>query len=289
MRNLGHRIDRSDSTWAEVIVKLPISPVIASSFLSVFALAGCIEPEESPAVDEAEQAVTTPIMRSNICSSGACSNISISGTGADVCFFTEIDGDLARGGSARIHKGFGSVWFLDILSPNNNNIRVVTACINLSGRGNTATLVNWSSQSQHNPIFHGTASSRCFLSEVTTNNTSAFLDFNTSFFIANQQPGPNDYGVFGVFPSGANVTIGMECFSTPSLLWGLAYGNGTPNKAFGGLVSGDTAQNMVCGLTGLGGTFSTPSITDGVRVYRTGTAWEWEAEAWKGIWGQCVQ
>ena len=272
-----------------LLVPSRVSSLVASSILSLFALAGCVEPQDAPAIDEAEQAVTTPIMRSNICSSGTCANISISGTGADVCFFTEIDGDLARGGSARIHKGFGPNWMLDIISPSNNNIRVVTACISLSGRANTATLVSWSSQSQHNPVFHGTASTRCFLSEVTANNTSAFLGFDTNFFIANQQPGQYDYGVLGAFPSGANVTIGMECFSTPSLLWGLAYGNGTPNKAFGGLVSGDTAQNMVCGLTGLGGIFSTPSITDGVRVYRTGTAWEWEAEAWKGIWGQCVQ
>jgi hypothetical protein len=266
-------------------MKVLLAPLAISSL----AFAGCIEPEDSSAIDETEQAVTTPIMRSNICSSGSCSNLSISGTGADVCFFTELDGDLARGGSARIHKGFGPNWFLDINSPNNNNIRVVTACISLSGRGNTATLVTWSSQSQNNPVHHGTASTRCFLSEVTANNTSAFLHFDTDFFIANQQPGQFDYGVLGVFPSGANVTIGMECFSTAHLLAGLAYGNGTPNKAFGGFVSGDTAQNIVCGLTGLGGIFSTPSITDGVRVYRTGTAWEWEAEAWKGIRGQCVQ
>jgi hypothetical protein len=72
-------------------------------------------------------------------------------------------------------------------------------------------------------------------------------------------------------------------------LAGLAYGNGTPNKAFGTLVTGDTAQNVVCGLTGLGGMFSTASTTDGVRTYRSGTTWGWEANAWKGIWGQCVQ
>lgn len=92
-----------------------------------------------------------------------------------------------------------------------------------------------------------------------------------------------------MFPSGANVTIGMECFGTPSLLAGLAYGNGSPNEVNGVLVTGDTAQNVVCGLTGLGGIFSTPSTTDGVRTYRSGTTWGWEANAWKGIRGQCVQ
>jgi hypothetical protein len=173
-------------------------------------------------------------------------------------------------------------------TPESYFLRVVTACINLRS-GTSPTLVNWSSQSQAEPVYHGTASSRCFLSEVTANNTSAFLGFDTSFFIANQQPGPYDYGVLGVFPSGSDVSIGMECFSTPSVLAGLAYGNGTPNKAFGTLVTGDTAQNVVCGLTGLGGMFSTASTTDGVRTYRSGTTWGWEANAWKGIWGQCVQ
>lgn len=263
-------------------MKLLISSLIVSSLGFV----GCAEPEPSPALEDTDQAVTTPHVTVSTCASGSCPNLVISGTGASVCFFTEIDGDLAHGGSARIHKGFGSVWFLDLLSPSNNNLKVVTACINLRA---SPTLVTWSSQSQSNPVFHGTASSRCFLSEVSVNNTSAFLRFDTSFFIANQQPGPSDYGVLGEFPSGSDVTIGMECFSTPSVLAGLAYGNGTPSKAFGTLVTGDTAQNVVCGLTGLGGMFSTPSTSDGVRVYRSGTTWGWEAEAWKGIRGQCVQ
>lgn len=42
-------------------------------------------------------------------------------------------------------------------------------------------------------------------------------------------------------------------------------------------------------VAGLGGIFSTPSTSDGVRTYRSGTTWGWEANAWKGIWGQCVQ
>jgi hypothetical protein len=97
------------------------------------------------------------------------------------------------------------------------------------------------------------------------------------------------HDVLGVFPSGANVAVGMECFGAPSLLAGLAYGNGTPNPVNGTLVTNDLAQNVVCGLTGLGGVFSAPSTSDGVRTYRSGTAWGWEASAWKGIWGQCVQ
>ena len=262
--------------------------LVSSLVVSAVALVGCLDLADAPALGDTEQAVSTPTVTSHTCASGSCTNLTISGSGASVCFITELDGDLAHGGSARIHKGFGSVWFLDIVSPSNNNIKVGTACINLRS-GVSPTLVNWSSQSQHNPVFHGTASSRCFLSEVTANNTSAFLGFDTSFFIANQQPGPSDYGVLGVFPSGSDVAIGMECFSTPSLLAGLAYGNGTPNKALGTLVTSDTLQNIVCGLTGLGGIFSTPSTSDGVRVYRAGTTWGWEAEAWKGIWGQCVQ
>jgi hypothetical protein len=263
-------------------MKLLVSSLVVSSF----AVAGCVEREEVPGLEDTEQAVTTPIVTSSTCASGSCSNLVISGTGASVCFFTEIDGDLAHGGSARIHKGFGSVWFLDIVSPSNNNLKVVTACISLRS---APTLVSFSSQSQTEPVYHGTANSRCFLSEVTANNTSAFLRFDTSFFIATRPSGQFDYGVLGVFPSGANVTIGMECFETPSLLAGLAYGNGTSNPVNGVLVTGDTAQNVVCGLTGLGGVFSTPSTSDGVRTYRSGTTWGWEASPWKGIWGQCVQ
>jgi len=262
--------------------------LLSSLLVSSFALAGCMATEDPPELGDTEQAVTTPGVTSHTCASGSCPNLVISGSGASVCFLTELDGDLAHGGSVRIHKGFGSAWFLDITSPSNNNIKVGTACINLRS-GNSPTLVTWSSQSQHNPVHHGTASSRCFLSEVTANNTSAFLAFDTSFFIANQQPGPFDYGVLGTFPSGANVTIAMECFGTPSVLAGLAYGNGSPNPVNGTLVTGDTAQDVVCGLTGLGGLFSTASTSDGIRTYRSGTAWGWEASAWKGIFGQCVR
>lgn len=264
-------------------MKSLVLAIIASS-----GLAGCLTSEEAPELADTEQAVTTPNVTAHTCASGACSNIVISGSGAGVCFITELDGDLAHGGSVRIHKGFGSTWFLDMLSPNTNNLKVVTACLNLP-RGGTQTLVTFSSQSQNSPVFHGTASSRCFLSEVTVNNTSAFLAFDTSFFIANQQPGANDYRILGTFPSGANVTVAMECFSTPSLLAGLAYGNGTANPVNGTLVTGDTAQDVVCGLTGLGGQFSTASTSDGIRTYRSGTVWGWEASAWKSIFAQCVR
>lgn len=258
--------------------------------LVVSSFAGCMDAEDPPELGAAEQAVTTPWVTNHTCGSGSCTDMVISGNGASVCFITELDGDLAHGGSARIHKGFGSVWYLDIISPSNNNIKVGTACINLRS-GNPQTLVTWSSQSQHNPVYHGTASSRCFLSEVTANNTAAFLTFDTSFFIANQQPGQYDYGVLGAFPSapGANVTIAMECFGAPSLLAGLAYGNGSPNPVNNTLVTGDSAQDVVCGLTGLGGMFSTASTTDGIRTYRSGTSWGCEASGWKGIWGQCVR
>ena len=262
--------------------------LLSSLVVSAVALGGCLDSEDAPALGDTEQAVTTPIVTSHTCASGSCANLTISGSGASVCFITELDGDLAHGGSARIHKGFGSVWFLDIVSPSNNNLKVGTACINLRS-GATQTLVTWSSQSQNNPVFHGTASSRCFLSEVTVNNTGAFLGFDTSFFIANQQPGANDYGVLGTFPSGSNVTIAMECFATSSVLAGLAYGNGTSNPVNGTLVTGDTAQDVVCGLTGVGGQLSTASTTNGIRTYRSGTTWGWEASAWKGIWAQCVR
>src|SRR5689334_12097469 len=108
-------------------MKLVVSSLVVWS--SSFATAGCMEPEDSPALDSTEQAVTTPIVTSHTCTSGWCPNLVISGSGAGVCFLTEIDGDLAYGGSARIHQGFGSVWYLDILG--GSNLKVVTACLNL--------------------------------------------------------------------------------------------------------------------------------------------------------------
>ena len=36
--------------------------------------------------------------------------------------------------------------------------------------------------------------------------------------------------MLGEFPEGSDVSIGMECFGAPSLLAGLAYGNGAPGS-----------------------------------------------------------
>jgi hypothetical protein len=98
--------------------------------------------EDSPELGDTEQAVTTSNVTKHTCMSSSCPDLLISGNGASVCFITELDGDLAHGGSARIHKGFGSVWYLDIISPSNNNIQVGTACIDLRN-GSPQTLVTW--------------------------------------------------------------------------------------------------------------------------------------------------
>ena len=80
----------------------------------------------------------------------------------------------------------------------------------------------------------------------------------------------------------------MECFGNQALIWGLSYGNGTPNTVNGNLASDTTPRSVVCGLTGVGGIFSTGSTTNGVRVYPTlnilgHPVWAWEASGWKGV------
>lgn len=69
--------------------------LVSSLVVSAFALVGCLESEDSPALGDTEQAVTTPNVTNHTCASGACSNLTISGSGASVCFITELDGDLA--------------------------------------------------------------------------------------------------------------------------------------------------------------------------------------------------
>ncbi|MEO8552921.1 MAG: hypothetical protein ABI678_23255, partial [Kofleriaceae bacterium] len=186
--------------------------------------AGCLDGQADTDTElaSAQQDVYFPSAVVSTCPDGACT--STISNGAGVCFISEIDGDLAHGGSATVRKGFGGVWYLDLVSPHANNLKVRTECVTLRGLGATDTKVSWSSQSMTNPVFHGTATSRCFLSQVTTNNTSAFLAFDTSFQIAGNTPGAYDYRFLGVFPGGADVTLAMECFNAPTFRGEVAYG-----------------------------------------------------------------
>ena len=264
--------------------------------VSSFAIAGCME-EDSSELGDTEQSLFTPTTTWHTCpAGGVCSNISLGA--ADVCMITKLDGDFAHAGGARLRQGFAKAWLLDIGSPAaNNGIQVGTQCFNWWAARNTspAMLVAWSSQSQSNPVFHGTASTHCFLSQVWNNDTDkAFFSFDgtdyTTFRIVNQFG--HDFEILGEFPPTSNVTIGMVCFAANTDLGGVAYANGTGQFQSNIIVPYDNHnfnQAIACGLTGVGGVFTTPSTTNGIAVALADGKWGWEASNLTTIYAECVQ
>jgi hypothetical protein len=75
------------------------------------------------------------------------------------------------------------------------------------------------------------------------------------------------------FPSGAEVTLGMQCATIPSLVGDWSWGNGTGSPVNGSLTTG---SSKACGLTGIGGIFNTGSTSDGIEVVPSFGVWGWQ-------------
>ena len=251
---------------------------------------GCIEDgiaDDDPALGTTAQDITN-VENQWPCPSGNCT-FTITSAANQMCFLRGVYGDLYRFGSVKVFKEAsvfgGFLWKVAIQSPQNNNLVAKTTCVTVSG---TVTNVLFHTQSYQGGwgVFHGTSTSRCFLSEVTEGNGDAFNDFSTSFYIA-RAPGTNNLSMYPPsFPSGAEVTLGMQCATIPSLVGDWSWGNGTGSPVNGSLTTG---SNKACGLTGIGGIFNTGSTSDGIEVVPSFGVWGWQISPWKGIYVECVQ
>jgi hypothetical protein len=216
------------------------------------------------------------------CPTGTCT-FTLTTAANQMCFLRGVYGDLYRFGSVKVSKftrGIG--WSLKIEAPQNNNLVVKTECVSVSGPVDTVSFYTQGAWG----VYHGTATSRCFLSEITEGNGEAFNDFSTNFFIGRNG---NDQTIYPPsFPSGSQVWLGMQCASIPSLVGDWSWGNGTNTPANGTLIASG-GQNKACGLTGIGGIFSTQSTTDGIEVQPSFDTWGWIISPWKGIYVECVQ
>jgi hypothetical protein len=254
------------------------------------ALAGCMN--DGDLVDEPESGTTAQaITHSNgsqyNCPTGTCT-FTVTNALNQMCFLRGVYGNLWGFGSVKVARGRGSSWVLTMQAPQNNNLRVTTECVTVAG---PVTNVQFHTQTSQGGwgVYHGTSTSRCFLSEVTEGNGNAFNDFSTTFYIA-RTPGTNDLTMYPPsFPSGSEVTLGMQCAEIPSLVGDWAWGNGTNTTVTQPALITSGGSTKACGLTGIAGIFNTPSTSDGIEAQYSDPQWGWYISPWKGIYVECVQ
>lgn len=217
------------------------------------------------------------------CPSGTC-QFTLTTALNQMCFLRGVYGDLYRFGSVKVAKASRGVgWTLTMQSPQNNNLVAKTECVTVSGAVDT---VNFDTQGAWG-VHHGTSTSRCFLSEVTEGNGEAFNDFSTNFYIGRNG---NDQTIYPpTFPSGSQVWLGMQCASIPSLVGDWSSGNGTNTTVTTPTLITSGGSTKACGVTGIGGIFTTQSTTDGIEVLPSFSQWGWNISPWKGVYVECVQ
>ena len=253
-------------------------------------LAGCMDDGDTvddPVLGTTAQDITHNNGTQYNCPTGTCT-FTLTSALNQMCFLRGVYGDLWRFGSVKVARGRSFSWVLTIQAPQNNNLRVTTECVTVSGPVTSALFHTQTYQGGWG-VYHGTSTSRCFLSEVTEGYGDAFNDFTTNFYIA-RTPGTNDLTMYPPsFPQGAEVTLGMQCAEIPSLVGDWSWGNGTNTTVTQPPLITSGGSTKACGLTGIGGIFSTQSTSDGIETQYSDPQWGWYISPWKGIYVECVQ
>lgn len=264
--------------------------LVSSVLVSMFALAGCIDVDDDPQLGDLEQDVASSGLSFYHCDANSACELWLPNTSSMMCFLAGITGDLADGSSspagAYLEQGFGGGWVLRIKNPNNNAIGALTQCVQQTGAITKAT---WLTSTGTTKVVNGlTATSRCFLSGVRNYNGSAFSNFESNMRV--YRTSPTQQTIIGSFPGAVSAQFDVVCGSVPTNMGDWAYGNGTASTVSGNLAS-NSLGGVACGLTGLGGKFTTRNASDGVYIAYSTTSpqWGWYLSPWKGGYVECVR
>jgi hypothetical protein len=271
------------------------SHAAAACLLSSLALAaGCLADGDEPLPDDeteaTEQAVSWTSLQWHSCTSLSCT-VSLGSSDDRTCFLAGIRGKLASGSSsypagANVVDNGSWGWILWIDNPGYEDISVMTACIS-----NTANRVTayWQTGTAAAEIPPGPSTTRrCFLSGVWNYSSTAFGTFSSNARVWRD----GDYHfIGGTMPSGSNARIFATCVDVATNQGQYEYGNGTSSTVTGNLTYNPATGGVVCGLTGIGGQFTTNNPGRGVIInYDSATRyWNWTLSPWTGAWAMCVK
>ena len=274
---------------------------ITLSLCSVLALAGCIseegEGEDGELLDDdlgaetssTEQAVSWTSLNTFSCNSDLDCTFNLGPSTNRTCFVAGMRGRLTAGvagypAGAKIVDNGSWGYNLYIKNPAYNDITVTAICI-----GNTAnrTTAFWSGGAA-TQIPAGTASRRCFLSGLYNYNSTAFSTFATNTKVWRDG---NVHFLGGNLPAGSQANVSAVCVDVPTNQGVYEYGNGTSSSFAGNLTYNPASGGVACGLTGIGGQFTTSNPGRGVMIgYNAGTRyWNWTLSPWTGGNVLCVK
>lgn len=266
------------------------------SVLSSLALAGCAvdgETEEDLGDVETsttEQAVSWTALQWHSCTSQSCT-ISLGSSTDRTCFLAGLRGKLASGltgypaGANVVNNGSWG-WRLVIENPGYEDISAMTTCI-----PNTANRVSasWQAGQPATAIPPGpSATRRCFLGGMWNRSSTAFSTFASNTKVWRDR---NTHFLGGTMPGGSNLLVHATCVDVPTHQGEYAWGNGVSASYAGNLTYNPASGGVACGLTGIGGQFTTNNPGRGVIInYDAGTRWwNWSMSGWTGGNSLCVK
>jgi len=260
------------------------------SVLSSLVLLGCgvedegsTEPSAEESADAADVALgsTTQAVTwsgsTYSCTGGACyTDLGLSAN--RTCFLGGIYGSLHEAGVSIFRYADGH-YKLRIGTPDGQKLSATAICIS----GATNLIQKYWSGGDAATAIGGTVTStrRCFLTQIENNVVNRGFD-NTGDYARVWKDSVGNWFLGGSLSGGATSTAGAVCIDVPSDrgTWGIV-----ANAGAGNTVAFDVAEDtggVVCGLTKLGGNFTTNSFSDGLGLdYNAGTHF-WNVKAING-------
>jgi hypothetical protein len=275
-----------------------INRIISLSLFSSLALAGCISDgedeglleEEGVELGTTEQAVSWTALKWHSCTSKDCT-VNLGSSDNRTCFLAGLRGKLASGLSgypagANIVNNGSWDYNLYIENPLYEDISVMTVCI-----GNTANRVtaNWQAGQPATLIPAGPNNTRrCFLSGIWNRSSTAFSTFASNTKVWRDG---NQHFLGGSLPAGSSTSVNAVCVDVATHQGEYAWGNGVSTSYAGNLTYNPASGGVACGLTGIGGQFTTNNPGRGVLIgYNSGTRfWNWTMSPWTGGNALCVK
>ncbi len=260
------------------------------SLLVPFALlSGCVDDptlsDDPDELGETAQEVTSTALSSFTCSSSSppC-NFNLGTATNRACFLSGIRG--AAAGSLSVIGSNGTDYILTVYAPSNGvPITVTTTCV-IPASNVTSTLWNTNFGVPSVQIPNTTASTRCFLSKFSS-QAGGLTNYNDS--IRTWRDSNGNWFLGGTRQTGY-LSGGAICFDGATNKGEWSWGQAVPGSITGNLAS-NAGGGVACGLTELGGVFTTNAGSDGVHLGFNSAAnqWIWTLVNFKHAFANCIK
>lgn len=259
--------------------------------LTPFVALGCLDSDDlvfDTDLEETTQEVSGTLVNTYTCSS-SCSFFLGMTTSEGVCFLGGVRGRVGADPHFSAHVLANSSGHyqlrLDSYATSGQTITATTVCVSPAAN---VRLGEWSTYDgvPSIQIPNTTASSKCFLAGFTADG--AMTSYNDS--VRTWRSASGTWFLGGSAASGNGyLSARAVCFDASDRgTW--SWGQGSSGTTTGNLASNSTG-GVACGLTELGGNYTTGSGSDGVHVgYNSATArWVWTFKNFKHAHAACIK